>query len=221
MEHGQPLRHQISWDAIVGDDGWIALNGAQAAVVGGGDTMYFASGGANAVNLYNTYGNWDAVYGNGGLIEIADDTQVSVVGGGDTIDFDDGLWNMVSIYDSTNAIDTVNGDNGLIALNSASASLIGSSDTIYMNGTSTVDITGYLEGLRFAAQMGQATVTGFGSTDVIHLSASDWSSFAALQSSGDLQQSGANAVITLNAANSITLVDTSVAGLNPSEFVFS
>ena len=59
----------------------------------------------------------------------------------------------------------------------------------------------------------------FNTTDLLYLSASDWSSFSALQSSGDLFQSGADLHIKISATNDLTLVNTQLTTLSASNFV--
>jgi hypothetical protein len=69
--------------------------------------------------------------------------------------------------------------------------------------------------------MGLTSINGFSSSDVIRLSAKDWSSFSVLQSSGDLWQTGANTLIALDASDTITLANVTKSTLTSAQFVFS
>jgi hypothetical protein len=58
-------------------------------------------------------------------------------------------------------------------------------------------------------------------SDVIHLSAQDWTSFDALKASGDLTQSaGGDAILKLDAADQITLTGVQAASLTAAQFSF-
>jgi hypothetical protein len=52
-----------NWDGVVGSNGTVYLEGAQATVTGGGDWIDFAGGSGNAAALYSTGGSWDTVIG--------------------------------------------------------------------------------------------------------------------------------------------------------------
>jgi hypothetical protein len=115
----------------------------------------------------------------------------------------------------------VNGSGDALYLNSAQAVLNGSANNVFMSGQSTLTAPGNFVALNFAAMMGTEVVGGFNSTDVIHLSASDWANFSALKASGDLFQSGADATIKLDASNSITLLGVQASSLTTAEFKFA
>jgi len=68
------------------------LTSAQASVLGGGRAVDFAGGSGNAVSLYNTVGDWDAVTGSGGTVYLTSG-QASVSGGGDRVYFSGGSGN--------------------------------------------------------------------------------------------------------------------------------
>ncbi len=75
--------------------------------------------------------------------------------------------------------------------------------------------------LAFAAGIGGLDViSGFVTSDVIQMSQMDFASFAALSASGDLTQSGLDAVITLNASDAITLQDVTASTLTAAQFKY-
>ena len=127
----------------------------------------------------------------------------------------------MSLYNTNGHADVVNGSYDALYLNSAQAVLNGSADTVYFAGQSTLSLNGNYIGLNFAAKMGVDVIAGFNATDVLHLSASDWASFAALKGSGDLTQSGADTIIKLDASDSITLTGVQASSLTAGEFKFA
>jgi len=70
----------------------------------------------------------------------------------------------------------------------------------------------------FTGAFGTDVVTDFQGNDVIQLDASAFANFAAVQSHA--QQVGLDVVITLDAANTITLQNTALASLNSGDFLF-
>jgi len=71
----------------------------------------------------------------------------------------------------------------------------------------------------FTGAFGTDVVTDFQGNDVIQLDASAFANFAAVQSHA--QQVGLDVVITLDAANTITLQNTALASLNSGDFLFA
>jgi hypothetical protein len=97
--------------------------------VGGGNTVYFASGAGNAVSLYSTGGVWDLVDGSGATVYLAN-AQAAVAGGADTIDFGAGSGNAASLYNTGGSWDLVNGSFATIYLINAQTALVGGGDSV-------------------------------------------------------------------------------------------
>jgi len=110
--------------------------------------------------------------------------------------------------------DTINGQGGADKL----AGLVGA-DTLN-GGTGNDTLTGGdgADRFVFAGAFGKDVVTDFQPNDVIQLDASAFANFAAVQSHA--QQSGADVVITLDPANTITLQNVTLASLNSGDFLF-
>ncbi|MBU1377802.1 MAG: endonuclease/exonuclease/phosphatase family protein [Alphaproteobacteria bacterium] len=70
----------------------------------------------------------------------------------------------------------------------------------------------------FSGAFGTDVITDFQSNDVIQLDAAQFANFAAVQSAAT--QSGLDVLITLNAANTITLSGVTLASLNAGDFLF-
>jgi hypothetical protein len=81
-------------------------------------------------------------------------------------------------------------------------------------------VSGANDAFYFSAALGHSVISGFATSDQLHLSAADWSSFAALHSSGDLFQSGADAMIRFDAADTITLKGVNASTLTAAQFAF-
>ena len=99
--------------------------------------------------------------------------------------------------------------------------MTGNNDVVYFGGTSALNVSGGSEAFDFGKALGLATITGFASTDVIHLSAQDWVSFNALKTSGELTEVNNNAVIKLDASDQITLVGVQSSTLTAAQFSFA
>jgi hypothetical protein len=115
----------------------------------------------------------------------------------------------------------MSGSNGVVALNGAQANVMSGSNTIDMQGSSgnLVGLYGDSEAVVFQPQFGASAVGGFNSTDTMTFSASDFANFQALQQ--HMSQSGANTVITLDASDTITLVNVQPSSLTASNFNFA
>ncbi len=205
-----------SWDGVTASGDQITLTAAQAAVTGKGNTIFANAG--STVSLAGTAGVFDAVYGSSeGVILSA--AQAAILGGYNTINASAG--STMSLYNTNGHGDVVNGSSDALYLTSAQAVLNGSADNVFLSGQSTLTLHGNFEALNFAAQIGIDVIGGFNATDVLHLSATDWTSFAALKASGGLFQSGADAIVKLDANNSITLLGVQASSLISGEFKFA
>jgi hypothetical protein len=197
----------------------VALNNAQANVVGGGDTIDFEGSSGNVAELYSTNNNWDTVNGSSGVVAL-NDAQANVVGGANVVDFGGSTGNIVELYSTNNNWDSVYGSNGVVALNSAQANVMSGSNTIDMQGSSgnLLALYGNSESVVFQPQFGASAVGGFNSTDTMTFSASDFANFQALQQ--HMSQSGVNTLITLDASDKITLTNVNLSTLTASQFHF-
>jgi hypothetical protein len=103
----------------------------------------------------------------------------------------------------------------------ATASLTGSGDVAYVFAGSSLTVAGTGDLFVFSQAFGQSTLAGFGTGDVLQLSAQDWTSFAALQQSGDLQETNSGAaILKLDANDQITLTGVQASSLTAAQFVF-
>ncbi len=206
-----------NWDFVHGSLGTVILTDAQASISGQGNVIWCATGASCLASLSNTGGLWDTVYGSGDLV-ILNAAQASVVGSGDAIHMSAG--STVSLYNTAGGSDAVNGSGATLILNGAQAKLTGSNDWAYVSGDSSLSLNGGSNTLVFEPALGVSSISGFAATDKLRLSASDWSSYSALIASGALAQHGADAVITRDGADSITLVGVQASSLTAAQFAF-
>jgi hypothetical protein len=144
--------------------------------------------------------------------------EAAIVGGGD---IGAASLSTLSLNQTNGQYDAVTGAYDTIILDGAQASLSGMDDAVFFAGASSLNLTGTHESLYFGAALGQAQISGFDIGDVLHLSAADWSSFAALQGSGDLYQAGADTKIALDNNNVITLSGVQASTLAAVNFAFA
>jgi hypothetical protein len=205
-----------AWDAVYGSGDYVYLTGAQGSILGGGDAIYGFSGAS--ISLYDTAQNWDAVYGAGEAVYLTG-AQASILGGGDTIALASGAT--ASLYNTAGSADAVSAVGQTLFLTSAQANLTGGSDQTYFFGTNdSLGVSGAGEGFHFQAQFGVDSISGFVASDVIHLAASDWTSFSALQSAGALTSDASNDAVIALGANKITLVGFAAGSLSAANFAF-
>lgn len=209
------------WDTLLATGGSVTLHGAQVSVWGGNDRIAFAADANNAASLYNTGDEWDTVTGDDGAVTL-NSAQVSVLGGGDYIYGGGGVANpvnAVSVYQTNGNQDFVFDVNGGINLTNAQASIYGGGDVLYLSGASTAAMTGANETFVFQAAIGEATIGGFVSSDVIQFSSADFANYQAL--AGHISQSGDDAVITYDANDKVTLTNYSASSLTAANFKFA
>ena len=105
-------------------------------------------------------------------------------------------------------------------LSSAQACVYGEDNFVYLSGTSSVTENAGPNTFVFSQGIGgQDTIGGFTpSTDSMQFSALDFANYWAL--SGQMSQSGANTVITLNASDTVTLTNVQAANLTSANFHF-
>ena len=209
-----------AWDTVTGSDGSVTLTAAQASILGSNDWIYLDGSASDAVSLYDTYDAWDTVIGSNGCVTLTS-AQASIIGGGETVYLNGPSSDAVSLYATDGNWDVLYGSNAAVTLNGSQATVIGSNDTVYLNSGSTTTLNGSGENLVLQqASYGNIWVCGFNSSDVLTFSESDWSSFSALLSSGNITQSGANTIIRLDASDSVTLYNVTMSSISPSQFKF-
>jgi hypothetical protein len=205
------------WDGFFGSDDVIGVAGGAQVVIGGDYNTIGADPGASIILTGMIYST-DVVIATDDQISL--DGKLAVIsGGGNSII--GGTGEIFVIQDTAGRADAVTTSFSDVALSSAEASIVGDDNNVAFSGTNTLSVQGAINNFYFAPAMGLTTIAGFGMGDVINLSASDWSSFAALQASHDLQQSGANTLITLDAADTITLLNVNASTLTSAQFNFA
>ena len=208
-----------TWDNVVGSSGVVELSSALAAVYGSSDTVYFVGGKGNAVSLNNSAGTWDNVVGSSGVVEL-NSAAAAVYGGSETVYFQGGTGNAAALYNTAGTWDNVVGSGGVAELSSALAAVYGNSDTVYFQGgANTATASGTAEAFVFQPAIGVNTIGGFGSTDSMTFSSSDFANWSALLS--HTSQVGSNTVITLDATDKVTLTGVTATSLQQSQFHFS
>ena len=145
--------------------------------------------------------------------------QTTVSGGGETIDIAGGSGNIASLYSTGGVADTVNGSSATLDLNSVQVAVNGNSDTLNFSGNNTVTAAGTSEAFVFQPAIGVNTIGGFGSTDSMTFSSTDFASWSALLSHAS--QVGSNTVIALDAADKVTLTGVAIGSLQQSQFHFA
>jgi hypothetical protein len=204
-------------DKVFGFNLAVNLVSSQASFIDGGNTIR-CSGSDDQIKLFATIGQWDKVFGTG-LTASLINAQASFVEGGDTIRLLNGADDSVKLFATGTSADSVFGANSTIALIGASASVTGSDDSIHMFEDDAVTLNGSSEAFVFQPAIGQDVINGFGASDSMQFSASDFANWSALQA--HLSTSGANTVITLDANDSVTLTNVTVASLSASQFKFT
>ncbi|MBD8877760.1 hypothetical protein [Roseibium polysiphoniae] len=201
---------------VIGSDNGHVLLTADAEVSGGGfDTIRFSDLSLSDLAVSQRY--WDGVQGNvlefswaaegdrpQGLLSIA-----NVGAHFDQYEFADGT--------SLSSM-SVNGDGSVV--------LVGSSEADLISGTNSHDIISGGSGndvfLFNAAATGHDTISDFvagaGSEDVVQLAASEFGDFASVLAAAS--DNGADTVIALDAANSLTLEGVLLADLHQDDFQF-
>jgi hypothetical protein len=196
------------------------MTSSQANILGCGDTVNFEATANCVVWLYDTNNSWDNVYGSNGVVAMTS-SQANVIGGGNTINFEGSTGCAAWLYDTNGSWDSVYGSNGVVAMTGSQANVIGNSDTIDISGNagSLAALFGTSDALAFLQPaFGQDVVAGFGSSDTIQFSATDFANFTALH--GAMTQSGANTVIKLDATDMVTLQNVTMANLTAAQFKF-
>ena len=204
-------------DKVFGPNVNASVANAEASFISGGDVIR-ASGAGDVVKLFATFGVFDKVYGTN-LTAYLINAQASFTQGGDTIHLLNGQNDTVKLFATGANADSVLGSDSTIDVIGAQTAITGSSDTVALFGNDTVSLVGGSFHLLFQAAIGKDTINGFDPSDTLQFSAKDFANFAALQ--GHISQSGADAVITLDAADKVTLTNVTASSLSASEFRFA
>ena len=163
-----------------------------------------------------TAGNWDFVAGAGGTLNL-NGAQTTVTGDNETLNLT-GTGNIASLYGTGAAGDAVNGSGGTLFLNGVKASVTGNADTLVIGGAANTVTANGTQAFVFQPAFGQDTIGGFGATDQATFSAGDFANWSALLS--HTAQVGSNTVITLDAADTVTLTGVAMSSLQQSQFNF-
>jgi hypothetical protein len=159
------------------------------------------------------------VSGSNGVLAL-NNAQANLVGGSNVVDFEGSTGNIAELYSTNGDWDSVYGSNGVVALNNAQANLLGGNETVDLQGSSgnLLAIYGTSESLSVSAKFGTTVISGFGASDVMTFSASDFANWQDL--SAHMSQSpGGNITITLDSSDTITL--TALSSLSASQFKFA
>ncbi len=191
---------------VFGDAGTINLSGSLANVFGGAEIVNFSSG-TNTVDLSNTNGHWDTVFGAGGKVIVPGGIDVSIVGATDNISANGGSW--VSLYNGSSTFNYT-GSSANIILNDALASISGTDDAINATEGSHAD-------LQFTGD-GWDTVSGTGvQVSLENVSGHLLNGGAVVVGGGDTISSDASSTVSLwstDGANDTAELDDSTIVLN-------
>jgi ELWxxDGT repeat protein len=204
-------------DKVFGFNLNVGVVSAQASIIDGDDTIH-CSGTGDEVKLFATIGEYDKVFG-AGVNAYLINAQASFIQGGDTIHLLNGQDDSIKLFATGSDADTVDGANGTIFVIGAEVSVTGSGSSIRMFDNDTVSVSGTSEAFVFQPAIGEDVINGFGSSDTMQFSASDFANFTALQT--HMSKSGANTVITLDANDTVTLDNVAMSSLTASQFKFA
>ncbi len=197
----------------------IVNRGYQSAnVIGGADTIFLDPSAAYLqVSLTGTNGAWDVVHASNQYLYLYG-AQASVIGGGNTID-GVGLGNQVSLYDTGTNGDSIEGGTSAMLVN-ASAYLLSSDEYAYFGGGADFLSLAYSyrDILTFAGSFGTDVVNGFNATDTIVFSTAQFANFQAFQNA--LANVNGSAVLTLDAADTVTFTGVAAASITSAQVKF-
>jgi hypothetical protein len=185
------------------------------------ETLNFAQGG-----VVNEATNSRAdTYGSGVTASLASYDTFGLYGSADTVNAPgpgDEIWIGENGQSATGSnIDAMNfSQSGGYVFEMAGTNLnvAGNGETIAMTWNDTLNTSGSSEGFQFGTETGSDVVNGFSSTDSMQFSKTNFASWTALLAA--TKQSGSNTVITLDAADTVTLTGVAKSSLVSSEFSF-
>jgi hypothetical protein len=219
---------------VVGSTNAITVAAGSSVGVNGDDNIVSASGDSVWVNG----GSGNIVNGSDNLVHVAAYVGANIVGEGNTIDAQAGAKLVISTNGEGGVGDIINmSDGSLLMAGGAEATINGSSNEITLEYGNTLSVVGSQNTVVFGAgddvltdegssetfvfheNFGQDTITGFDITDRIEIDSAVFADWADLL--GSASQSGGDTIITVDAANSVTLKNVALSSLNESQFQFS
>ena len=206
-----------TWENVYGGYGQIDVTQAFVNVNGASNSVFFQGASGNFVNMINSANTWEQVHGGNGYIDVTN-AFVNVFDQNNTVLLQGASGNFVNLIGASTTADTVDGSNGQIDVTNSTASINGGADTAYLLGTSdTLTINGANDTVAMQKGVGGVYhVNGFAANDILQFSKSDFASYQALSTSGDLVTNGNTTVVTIG-ANSVTV---SGAALTSANFAF-
>ncbi|RNJ48845.1 DUF4214 domain-containing protein [Methylocystis hirsuta] len=233
MSNGSASLRADSRMDVVGSKNVVTAAAGSTLGVNGDDNL--VSAGGDAISLNGGAGN--VVNGSGNTIAVAANLGANLVGDGNTINAQSGAKITISTNGQNGAGDIVNMSNGSLTMAGGSkATINGSSNDVTLelgenltlfgnnneivlgSGNDVVTDFGSSETFVFKASFGQDTLTGFDSTDHMHIDSAIFSDWAHLI--GGAQQVGADTIITASATDTITLKNVAVSSLSQGQFQF-
>jgi hypothetical protein len=213
------------WDQVYCSSDVIAVNGAQANIFGGNNTISLVGDINNDIELYNNQGN--QIIGNYGLIGL-NYSQASVSGADNTVVFALGNINVfapnfnddIFLSNTDDGWDTIYGFSGGIGLTGAQANVIGGGNVVTLDSASTVELYSTTfnwdqvlsSGATVALNGAQANVTGGGNSIILNTAYNALPTGASQTLNSTLEIYG-----TDGQADSITADPGSVVALNSSQ----
>jgi trimeric autotransporter adhesin len=196
--------------ATVSSDTINVATGAEIWIAGSNDTVV-----TNANATVYIYGNNDIVNAGAGSTVNATGGVINtiIVGWWPTI------YGYIPIYGTQDLSNQVNLNSGNVKVGAGSTvKITGSNDNITIAGSSTATVTGNSENFVFHPSFGKDVVNGFNGTDTLqfdHAIFADWAHLL-----GAAHQSGADTIITVDAADTITLKNFAVSSLTQNQASF-
>ena len=203
----------------------VNANGAGALIdiKGGQITTVTTQGGMLGQTITTTTNESNTVNASNATIIVEDTSLITINGNNNTITQKSN--DNVTVNGTGNTLN-VAGTSDIAAISSSTVNiasgsgltLTGNNDTITVGANSNVTISGSNDTFVFHPNFGKDTITGFNSTDAMRFDSAvfaDWAHLLAKTS-----QSGADTIITLDAADTITLKGVTASNLNQSQFQF-
>jgi hypothetical protein len=211
----------------------VAAN-ASASVSGNSDTITVGAGASltaagNSETVNGAAGSTLNVTGGGIFITSWVDSLGNVSAGANQpapyyVTQGSAYWGYYSTYVTwspvtSNQTNVINASGSRITIGAGSlASINGTGDTITIGPNANVTAPGANDAFVFHNGFGKDTVSGFGATDSIQFDSANFANWATVL--GDAKQSGSDTVITLDAADTVTLKNVAVSSLNQNQFHF-
>ena len=203
-------------------------NGNNLVLAGSNDTITVGNGG----DTVNAGSNDSITVGNGtDKVTAGAGSSVSAGNGSDTITAGGNITagNGSDIVTSTgtgSSITLGNGNDTVYAGPHNTVTLGTGNDTFYAGANDTINLGNGNDTVAFGvgsspAAFGSETVNGFSAHDQIDLAMAQFTSYAAMMSSGELYQSGSNTIINDKLGDTVTLEGVKLSNLSANNFHFS